>query len=279
MGMTLRDILKQVAEVKQCWFNGLTTGTGTTSTLICSSLIGATFGAGMRVNVAGADREIVSLDKNTGTLTFRPANGTAIAASTEFTITPWRWSTMIAALMRAMYAMGEDWKLTRATETTSSLDGVHSVWDLPSDCESVSRIQIKAIGDVANTANLTSIMWEPYPFYTIFSVDGVRKLQLREPVAGPILIHYQALITVPNEPNDYVQLGDNDDRDAIGFLVNRTISELLFSDQLTAPTSEAARIIGDIAMRYRSASEAIRAAHMPTKGSSQRRRDPLPRHI
>ncbi|MFM8331898.1 MAG: hypothetical protein ACKN9T_09430 [Candidatus Methylumidiphilus sp.] len=279
MAQTLRDILKQICEVKQVWFDGLSTGAGTTNTLVCSSLIGRAFGAGMRVQVAGVDREIVSLDRNTGTLTFRPAHSSAIAASTGFMVTPWRWDTMVSAVVRAMYVMGDSWKLSRATETTTSLDGLHSIWDLPSDCLSVNKVQVKLVGPISNVATLGHVQWKDYPFYEVINVDGARKLQMREPVWGPLMVQYQALITIPIEPDDYIQFGENDNRDAVGFVVNGALYELLNSDKLIAPTSEVARVIGDVAQQYKINRENIRAARKPAQYTGQIKRRPMPQHV
>jgi len=175
--------------------------------------------------------------------------------------------------------MGESWKLTRATETAGSVDGMHTIWDLPSDVLHVVRVQVKAVGPVINTANLGQVAWREYPFYDVINVDGARKLQLREAVAGPLMIQYQSLITIPNEPNDYVQFGDNDDRDAVGFVVNGTLYELLNADKLMSPTAEAARVLGDMAQQYKTSREAIRTTRKPSQYTGQIRRRPMPSHV
>lgn len=279
MAITLRDILAQVCAVKQCWFSGVSTGLGTATTLVCSSLIGRVHGAGQRVQVANVDREIVAFDRNSGTVTFRPGHSSAIASGAAFTVTPWRWDEMVAAVVRAMYAMGDSWRMTRATESQMSLDGLHQTWDLPSDCESVIKVQVKGVGNVANVGTLGHVLWQDYPYYTVVNVDGARKLQLKEHVAGPILVQYQALITIPNEPNDYVQFGDNDDRDAVGFVVNRALSELLMSDAMVQPVAENARVLREMAASFKGASEAIRAAHKPAQWVGMIKRRPFIEHV
>lgn len=270
MAVTLTDLIAQISAIKQVWFSGVTTNGGTTTTLVCSSLIGRQFGAGQRVQVAGQDREIVSLDRNTGTLTFRPAHSSAVASGSAFTITAWTWEEITAAIVRAMYALGESWQVSRATQSTTALDGLHDVWDLPADCNEVVKVRVKAVGRGA---------WQDYPYFSVVKVDGARKLQLREMVAGPVMVEYLALITIPTEADDYISFGDNDDREAVGFVVNRGMSELLMSERLKAPTAEAARVLGELAQMYKVASENIRAAKKPNVMIGQIRRKPMPEHV
>lgn len=279
MSVTLTGLIEQVSLLyKDCWHNGVTTATGVTNTAICAGLIGRGIPVGCRIQVSDADREIMAFDNATGTITFRPPHTSAIASETPFTITPLRWDTITAAIIRAVYSMSDSWMMQRATESVAALTGYSDTWDLPSDCHSVRRIEVRRIEAGADITT-SSTWWEPFPHYSIISVDGVRKLKLSNPITGRIRIHYLALVTIPTDANEYIEFDANEGRDAVGFLVNRAASELFSSEALANPTSERSKTLIAMSDRYRAASEAFRANKMTMAGTSQKRFRSLPRHI
>lgn len=266
MSVTLTDLIKAVSMAyKKVWASDTTTSAGSTTTLVCSRLIGKQLGAGQWVQVAAADRRVVSFDDSTGTLTFTPAHTSAIASGSAFIVTPRSWDEMVAALTRAMYGMGESWQTVRATDSTSNLSGLRDTWDLPSDCNDVLRIQVKPRPPFTNMlTNVPYEQWEDWPYWEVFSVDGARKLRLTKLVAGPVRLHYRALIVVPTATNEYINFGDNDDREAVAFLVARTQYELLTADQIDNPAAQAARTWGAMAKQLFEISEGIRARRRPS---------------
>lgn len=271
MSVTLTDLIQQVSMgYRRIWYSGVSTAAGTMNTLVCSGLIGRDFAAGNRVQVAGVDRMVTRFDMNTGTVTFAPAHTSVIASNTAFTMTARSIDEMVAAITRAVWAMGEDWQVTRTTDGQTVLDGLRDTWDLPSDCNAVMRVWLKRRprGSHADAVWLGQV-WEPFSGYEVVSVDGVRKLQLREQVTGLLRLQYKALITLPTDVNQYISFGDNDEREPLAFIVAQTLHNLYAQDIGSNPTAEAARGWGQLARQYKEEAERIRQMRRPGHGNGQ----------
>ena len=280
---TLAQIVGEICQsYKKLYATGTTSSSGSTTTAIASSLIGKDISNGHYITVSSAERLITAFDTTTGTVTFTPAASGAVASGVTYIITPRSWSDLVQVVNRSIRAMGDNWRIQVVDDTSLTFNSTTQTYSLPTACMEVSGIFL----NVASTTDTSITQYVPFTKWDVFThSDGTRKLMLRDSTGnlngisvGVRLIYY-ALPSLLTATTDTLGFAERDERDAIEFIVNNSLSLLLEADIANAPTDSSARGWNEIGTRAKTRAEAIRSNYHRLIRPVQVRRYSVARHI
>lgn len=215
------------------------TGTGTTTTLVCSDLIGSDLANGHWLDVGGEVRMVSGFDKVNGVVTVGVPFSSATTGK-AFVASARKRADIKIAIGEAQMAMGLAWLVPMIDETITLIPNVQT-YDLPEGCVEVQSLYV-AKAPVAGQA----IVYVPFDYFeTVGNADGRRKLVLKDGVgtwaSTKTRLHYSKKPTTLVNDNDTLGLPPEDEASALEFIKNWSVALLLRREATRNATGENAR--------------------------------------
>ena len=261
---SLLDLFKMVSlRYGSVYANVTTTSVGTTTTFVSTSLIGRDdLGGAQRAVIGGVDYQLTDFDSATGTGTFQPAAGAAIANGASVTILPQPRHTMLWAINSAIDAMGDSWRAAKSVDDYFSLSATVQSYTLPANCIDVSELLVNTrmgIGSLKRYA-------PEQDFDVIAQGAGLPKLlQMRNSFGGYIgytsgtRLLYYALPNKLSADADTLGIGELDEREAVHFVELMATAFLIEKDVQYNPVTQSSRAQKSKDQTLKAEAEQIRA--------------------
>jgi len=249
-GTTLAQITQYVADGFGGYRSAITTGTGTTTTLIdnVNLVAGGSKGlTGKTILVGGVPRMVEKVDGATGTLTFCPALAQVVGQGVAYEVYSAEVKEIQSAINKAIRALGNGYLVARHVENLS-LNVMTGEMDLPEDCVVVDAVY----GSLPQT-NTQALSWAPLHSYEILNERGQRRLVMKQAPSAQdgvvnvnVRLQYLALAKEMQAAGDTTGAGDgadaaSDERGLVAFLEEYALH--LLHEKATAenPSGDMAR--------------------------------------